>query len=234
MSNGKSQMPKWIGTELRRSEKGQGLHKDGKGFTLIELAVVLVIVGIVVSIVTSVLPSLLRSAKIKESRAILEKVDYSMEGYMSANGRFPYADADGDGIGDNGVFFGDLPFRDLGLSSGDDAWRNRIKYGVYDTLTTSSLSDFCDVLKAAATSSFTPSRLHINQSGVRTNMAYVIVSGGARDLDGVNGFFDRKNGDDDAEFDDPERLLTNTYDDLMLARSFNEVAGIQRCAGGSE
>ena len=204
-----------------------------KGFTLIEMAVVLVIVGIVISIIATVLPSLIKSAKIKKTRAIMDKVDYAIEGYITANGKLPYADSDGDGVGDSGTYFGLLPFRDLGLSSGDDSWTNQMEYGVYSDLTTTNLTNFCNVLQSAATSPLDTTKLHINQSGTLTNMAYVIVSGGAKDIDGSNGFFDGRNGDNNAEYDDPARVIDTTYDDLMLARSFNEVSGAQRCSGGS-
>ncbi|MBW2104387.1 MAG: prepilin-type N-terminal cleavage/methylation domain-containing protein, partial [Deltaproteobacteria bacterium] len=100
--------------------------KWSRGFTLIELSVVLVIVGIVISIVATVLPSLIQSAKVRKARAILEKADYALEGYLTASGRLPYADSGTDGIGDSGTYFGNLPYRDLGLSSGDDAWANRM------------------------------------------------------------------------------------------------------------
>ncbi len=212
-------------------------YTNKRGFTLIEMAVVLIIVGIVISIVATILPSLIQSARIKKARAILEKVDYAVEGYLTANGRLPYADSDGDGTGDTGTYFGDLPYRDLGLSAGVDAWNNIMKYGVYQDLTTSTPTTFCAILQSAATSAFDSAKLHINQNGALTNMAYVIVSGGPKDLDNSNGFFDGRNGDDNSEFDDPTRITNTTpgsgYDDLMLARSFNEVSGIQGCSGGT-
>ncbi|MCP3953934.1 MAG: prepilin-type N-terminal cleavage/methylation domain-containing protein, partial [Desulfobacterales bacterium] len=49
------------------------------GFTLIEMAVVLVLVGIVISIMATVLPTLIQSAKIRKGRAVIEKIDYSLE-----------------------------------------------------------------------------------------------------------------------------------------------------------
>jgi len=203
--------------------------KGREGFTLIEMTVVLVILGMVISIVAPVFPSLIKTAKIKKTRTLLDRADYAIAGYVSANGRLPCADEDGDGSGDPGTYFGLLPFRDLGLSFGDDSWRNRMEYGVYSDLTGTGFHDFCRILQKAATSPLDTSRLHINQSGVLTNMAYVILSGGARDIDGRNGFFDGRNGDNDAEYDDPDRIVGAAHDDLMLARSFNELSGLLRC-----
>jgi len=203
-----------------------------RGFTLIEMAVVLVIAGIIISIVTTVLPSLLQSARIKKTRAILDKVDNALVGYLLANGRLPYADTNGDGHGDNGSYFGYLPYRDLGLSSGLDSWNNELKYGVYQDLTTTDSTTLCTVLQTAATSGFDQTKLHINQSGTRTNMAYLMVSGGRKDLDNTNGLFDGLNGDNDAEYDDPSRIMDQSYDDLMRATPFNQLIG-QLCSGGS-
>ncbi|MGD9278836.1 MAG: prepilin-type N-terminal cleavage/methylation domain-containing protein, partial [Desulfobacterales bacterium] len=65
-------------------------NSNPKGFTLIEMAVVLVIVGIIISIVATVLPSLIKSSKIKKARSVLEQVDYAIQGYVEANGRLPF------------------------------------------------------------------------------------------------------------------------------------------------
>ena len=87
------------------------------------------IVGIIISIVATVLPSLIKSSRVKKARAILEKVDYAIQGYVAANGRLPFADKGTSGKEDSQTptYFGNLPFITLGLSSGDDAWGNRLK-----------------------------------------------------------------------------------------------------------
>jgi prepilin-type N-terminal cleavage/methylation domain-containing protein len=209
--------------------KHRSIRKSG--FTLIELTIVLVIIGIIISIIATVLPSLIESGKIKKTRAILEKVDYALQGYLTANGRLPFADSDTDGQGDSGTYFGNLPFRDLGISSGDDVWGNRIKYGVYSDLTTTTTATFCTVLNNASTAPFDSAKLYITHGGAQTNQAYVIVSGGLKDRDGSNGFFDGLNGDDDAEFDDPDQVITTTYDDLMRVASCTILIG-RNCTGG--
>ena len=60
----------------------QTIKTDSSGFTLIEMAVVLVIVGIIISIMATVLPSLIKSSKVKKARAILEQVDFAIQGYF--------------------------------------------------------------------------------------------------------------------------------------------------------
>jgi len=216
------------------------------GFTLIEMAVVVVIVGIVISIVATVLPSLIKSSKIKKARAILEKTDYALEGYLSANGRAPCPDTDGDGQenrNDNGTpsdasddtcssYSGDLPYATLGLSSGYDNWRNRLRYGVYEDLIKTNTSGLCTSLSSFVATPNT-SWLRTNDGSVSSPQAWVVVSGGAQDMDGSGGFFDSRNETaPDAEFESPSKIVDTTYDDLVTATSLTYING-KICTGGS-
>jgi len=225
--------------------------KDKSGFTLIELAVVIVIVGIIISIVATILPSLIQSAKIRKAKAILEKVDYSLEGYITANGQCPCPDTDGDGLenrtpGANppiddtcASYVANLPYRTLGISSGEDNWHNPIKYAVYEDLirTTSSTGSnfFCyglrDIINYYRTNSPDTSKLYTtDSSGNDRNQAYVIVSGGPKDLDGTGGFFDGLNSGSDVQFESPNKIVDANYDDLVRAVSFSYLSG-RDCAG---
>ena len=201
------------------------------GFTLIEMAMVLVIVGIIISIVATVLPSLIRSSKVKKARSILEEVDYAIQGYVAANGRLPFADKGTSGKEDSETptYFGNLPFVTLGLSSGDDAWGNRLKYGVNKVLTTTNTGNLGEALKTACSDNpVNPEKLHVNISGELTHMAYVIASGGLKDEDGAGGLFDGLNQVDDASYDDPNRIIeSGAYDDLMIAKACTVMAGSQ-------
>jgi len=214
--------------------------RSESGFTLIEMAIVLIIVGIMVSVVASVLPSLLQSAKIKEAKTLLEKADNAIQGYSMANHRLPYADSGTDGTEDSGTYVGNLPFRTLGLSSGNDVWQNPVKYCVYEDLTTTTSSDFCSTLTAIV--SYTdPSKAHTTdeETLLITNQAYIIVSGGAKDLDtdGSDVFFDGLNEGTDVQFDDTTRIafhgdpINNRYDDLIRAFSISELSQ-KNCTGG--
>ncbi|MCD4754548.1 MAG: prepilin-type N-terminal cleavage/methylation domain-containing protein, partial [Deltaproteobacteria bacterium] len=217
------------------------MTKNSKGFSLIEMAVVMVIVGIVISIVASVIPSLIQSAKTKKARAILEKVDYALRGYSMANHRLPFADSNGDGTEDSDIYLGDLPYLTIGLSSGKDAWGNKIKYGVYDDLaaTFSNADAFCAAISSASTGNFTDEKVFTTLADLSagadgnnsSNQAYVIASGGPKDLDGANGFFDLCNGENNPGFNAPNRIQSGTYDDLTMAFPINELS-YKNCKGG--
>ena len=128
------------------------------GFTLIELAIVMVIVGIIISVVATVIPSLIQTAKNKKTQAILEKMDYAIQGYVVANHRLPCPDSTGDGKADPddgsdcSGYACDLPYITLGLSNGEDAWGNTLLYAVYGntgsivdlTNLFTDADDFCD------------------------------------------------------------------------------------------
>jgi len=228
------------------------------GFTLIEMAVVIIIVGIVVSIVASVLPSLIKSSKIKKADAILEKGEYSIEGFITANDRCPCPDTDGDGyenftagatpdLNVCAQYTGNLPFLTLGYPSGNDAWGNTVKYGVYEDLvkTTSGTgtNSFCTILSNIISyyqinPADTSKLYYTNQAGNNINPAYVIVSGGPSNLDqnGGNDFFDGLNEGTDVQFDNPDRIefhgtpVSSNYDDLVKATAFVYLNG-RDCTG---
>ena len=217
------------------------------GFTLIEMAVVMVVVGIIISIMATVLPSLIQSGKIKKARAILEKVDYALQGYSIANHRLPFADGDADGNEDTDVYVGDLPYLTMGLSSNTDPWGNTIKYGVYGetgglyNLTTIFADEdaFCAAISSASTAAFTTSIVYTTTADPcgganatnSNNQAYVVSSGGAKDLDGVNSFFDLCNGENNPGFNTPNKIQSTTYDDLVRAFALNEILQ-KNCTGG--
>lgn len=236
-----------------------------KGFTLVEMAIVLIVVGLVISTIATVLPSLLSSAKIKKSQAILEKFDYSLNGYFAANGRLPCPDTDNDGLenrNDGGTagdpsddscsaYSGTVPYFTLGLSDGNDAWTNPVKYGVYEDLIRSTADSgsnpACTVL-ATIIDYYDPSggnnlpdtakAYSTDPAGTNGNKGYILASGGSKDLDGNgDGFFDGYNEGNDVQFDHPNRIADHTtsgseYDDLVTIVSFSYLHG-KTCSGGS-
>jgi len=199
------------------------------------MAMVMIIAGIILSTIMTVLPSILKTAKAKETRALLDKYDHALLGYAIANSRLPYADSDNDGNENNNVYFGTLPYKTLGLAAGDDGWGHKIKYAVYGksgggennlTYNFTARENFQTALGDAGSTS-DPAIVHTigvngNCSTITHNQAYVIASGGPKDLDGVNGFFDLCNGQANASnpvFNADNQIQSASYDDLVRSKA---------------
>ncbi len=253
---------------IRTTDNNLRIGLSGQfGFTLIELSVVMVIVGIIISIMATVLPSLIQAGKIKKARAVLEKNDITLMGYVSATGRFPCPDTTGDGLenrNDGGTqgdpsddtcdrYVGNLPYLTLNMSSADDVWHQAMKYAVYEdltrTTTQSGSNPFCTAVDTIIRY-YDPqgdnnppdtSKLYVTDAGGQNakNMAFVVISGGSKDLDGdhTDSRFDGLNEGQDLQFDSPERVeyhgdpVGRRYDDLLRTASFTYLKGYVGCVG---
>ncbi len=130
--------------------------KKNKGFSLLEVTIVIVIMGIVMA--GFVLPmlgqikirnQLLELQKYKETKHILEEIKQALLGYAAINKYLPCPDFDVISDGQGGdqtncntaakAFEGYIPWIDLGLTKGTDAWGNPIRYRVHHKYTSVSL-----------------------------------------------------------------------------------------------
>jgi hypothetical protein len=84
--------------------------------------------------------------------------------------------------------------------------------------------DFCAALREAQSA---PSAV-LTSNGVP--VAYVLAHPGARNADGIGGFFDGLNDGATAAFEPPDRASSDTYDDRVLAVGFGELAARLSCA----
>lgn len=133
------------------------------GFSLIEIAVVLVVLSILLAVVAVPLATQVNQRKVTETRSAMENAQKALIGFSAANGRLPCPATDGtsgtiNSLGDEafaagasattGVcakFVGFLPAVTLGLNPVDsegfyvDGWgikQNRIRYAVWGSSTT--------------------------------------------------------------------------------------------------
>lgn len=128
---------------------------NARGFSLIEIAIVLVIISVLVTIVAVPLSTQIEQRRLADTEKQLETIKEAIVGFAIANGRFPCASRPSD----NGVesivsptsgvcnsYSGLLPAVTLGLSPIDangfaiDAWQtsqNRIRYAVMHIPSTS-------------------------------------------------------------------------------------------------
>lgn len=130
------------------------LNSRRAGFTLVELAIVLVIVGLLIGMGAGLLGPLTKRAKLIETRNTVKEVYETINGYAAANKR--------------------LPPKPPGLSALSvktmDSYRNILQYYPVTALTTSNL---CTTRPPGGT------YLTVNDMGTaKTNVAFIIFSQG--------------------------------------------------------
>jgi prepilin-type N-terminal cleavage/methylation domain-containing protein len=113
-----------------------------RGFTLIELAVVIAIVALMLGALLVPLATQIQGQNIKETRDTLEGIKEALMGYAMTQGRLPCPDTDAtpDGLENDpcGVWpqsvEGFLPYNDLGVPA-TDAWGRLFRYAVVSEFT---------------------------------------------------------------------------------------------------
>ncbi|MCA1977827.1 MAG: prepilin-type N-terminal cleavage/methylation domain-containing protein [Thiobacillus sp.] len=123
--------------------------KHGTGFTLIEMAIVLIIITILVGGLATPLAAQIQARRIAETKKILEEARDALYGYAMSHPTgtgslyLPCPDTDGDGR-ENRVsatqctaYRGTYPWADLGTAA-QDAWGNRLRYAVVSNFINSS------------------------------------------------------------------------------------------------
>ncbi len=111
-----------------------------RGFTLIELVVVLVVLGLLALFAVELIPKLTDRIRLDQTVVSLEQAKEAVTGFVLANNRLPCPDTNNNGLeggGASGVCaatdrVGVLPFRSMGLPGPAlDRSRLPLRYGVY-------------------------------------------------------------------------------------------------------
>ncbi|MCG6938807.1 MAG: prepilin-type N-terminal cleavage/methylation domain-containing protein, partial [Gammaproteobacteria bacterium] len=175
-------------------EKNIKLYQSG--FSLIELAVVLVIIGVLVGSFIGTLGSRIDTARQIETKEKLEQIKLSLYGYAMSRlnppgvTRLPCPDVDNDGIEDlvaPGLTqcvalttYGNLPWATLGIERGD-AWSSTFSYWVADEY--SNTAGFTLATDASGTGQIRNSAPAGNV--ISSNVAAVIFSHGKNQLGSI-------------------------------------------------
>jgi prepilin-type N-terminal cleavage/methylation domain-containing protein len=152
-----------------------------RGFTLIELAIVLVILTILIGGLAVPLSAQIQARRVAETRADMRAIEEALIGFAlrQPNAHLPCPD-DGngnegarDGAGQCQQIKGGLPWRALGLE-GSDAWGNRYTYAVSKLFT-----DDDDGFSPATAGDLKVNSIYSNCSGtILLEGAVVVVSHG--------------------------------------------------------
>jgi prepilin-type N-terminal cleavage/methylation domain-containing protein len=204
----------------------KNFRKNQDGFTLLEIAVVMVIIGLLAGGGISLMKVLTERKARNESAEYLQKVRSTLVGYTENNGRLPWADNNGDGVEDNGSTLGGLPFLTLQITP-VDAYRRVLRYEVNAQLATSRAVT-CAALQAGLAGR--PAMVDADGSPVSFPVAFVLVSAGPMDADSNNNVFDdvntgthqgnNANGNPNYLRSPP---LERTFDDLTAYMGGNEL-----------
>jgi type II secretion system protein G len=112
------------------------MRKYISGFSLVEMAVVLIIIGFVIGAFVTPLTSQVDQSHLSEANKDLSEIKEALLGYAAVNGFLPCPDTDGDGVADNCLNAnsalstgGNLPWSTLGLKS-KDPWGRPYQYRI--------------------------------------------------------------------------------------------------------
>ncbi|MDG6774776.1 type II secretion system protein [Thiomicrorhabdus sp. ZW0627] len=127
--------------------------KSQKGFSLIEIALGLLILSFVLAGFNGVFELVFDTDHKMEEQQNMERIDDSIQTYLSVNAYLPCPDTDGDGVENRTVTSGisvcddregTLPFNDLGVPE-KDAWGNPYYYRVHQRAESSTyVNDICE------------------------------------------------------------------------------------------
>ena len=140
---------------MKRHQPGLSTHPNFRGFTLVEMAVVVAIIALMISGMMVPMAVMLDQRKYNETADLLAAANDAVVGFAANHGRLPCPDRIGsDGTEDCNLAaqdtdhaWGDLPSTTLGVI-GFDAWGNRFRYSVYPQLTVDGRR-FADIGAAA-------------------------------------------------------------------------------------
>lgn len=115
-----------------------GYQKSIKGFTLIEMAIVLVVIGIIISAAQSFYRGGLKTAEYTKIQSQLESINQALITYAMQNNRLPCADTNDDGYEEASLSncqTGAVPYKTLGMNQMANTQtqisKRNIVYGVY-------------------------------------------------------------------------------------------------------
>jgi prepilin-type N-terminal cleavage/methylation domain-containing protein len=198
-----------------------------KGFTLIEIAFVLVLIGILAGFGAQMIPMLVKQSKLKDDRAMVKEAKNAIIGYAVATGRLPYASLSTNGIPTAGRLNGYLPWSTLGINS-KDVYQKTLFYAVDKNLIPAGSVTKAVLNPLIATPPLPVDNLYTDfPAPGAIRVAFVVISSGenrrvdSRNDKNGNGIIDPSDGN---LFESSSTPITSTYDDILEAESMTHLA----------
>ena len=226
------------------------------GFSLVELAVVLVILGVISLVLLQFLGAASQERRETASRDLLTRADDALLAFAMVNSRLPCPAVAGSGVEDcSGSQVGTLPYRSLGLP---DANARKIRYGVlrrpglrkvdadlaqrldrFDPLRVfegvgtelplgnANGLDLCWALRTAQQSPADPAYLHVTRPDAPTSIADNVAY--ALALPGQSQPFSGNQASTAPAFDSPRRRSSADHQDRVVAVGLDQLWTRMRC-----
>jgi prepilin-type N-terminal cleavage/methylation domain-containing protein len=157
-----------------------------KGFTLLEIAIVMVIIGLLTGGGVSLMKVLTERKARNETVDYLQQTRSALASFAASQGRLPWADSNGDGLENNGSANGTLPYLTLQIAPAD-AYRRALRYELNSNLA-STRATTCAALKSGLT--VRPMVMDGDGASTAFNVALVLVSAGPMDADNDGNILD--------------------------------------------
>jgi prepilin-type N-terminal cleavage/methylation domain-containing protein len=219
------------------------------GFSLIELAVVLMIVGVLVGGIIGTLGSRIESSRYVENSAELETIKAALYGHAVSQGVFPHlpcpdcrtitcgaltaGNFQNDGLEDrDGAVcdahtdgtLGNLPWRTLGVGE-RDPWGNRYSYWVSDTVTDNTATAF--QLTSVLNSAQINTRTGENLSTLTDTAVAVVFTHGANGYGAITA-----EGKFRTNASSLDELENTNHDDVFVSRNITRTGA--KTSGGDD
>lgn len=200
------------------------------GFTLLEMAIVMVVLGLLLGGILMPLSTQMEKKDRDETQKVLQDIRDALIGYAMANGRLPCPDTDGDGIIDmSGTCTnvqGTIPWVDLGVGK-DDAWGQSFTYRVTGSFADNTDGTGCGVATAGISfelcSTADINILDASTGNPVANQIPVIVIAHGSNWATTTSADESENTDTDTIFVDrrPSMNAAPTFDDQVIWISSN-------------
>lgn len=239
----------WMPLGLCDNMKARFIFDAQRGFSLVELSIVLTIVAVLLGMAYSVLPQRVGADMRQQTQERIKLAETALQGFAVEHYRLPCPDLNGNGLEQCvGTGVGGLPWKSMGLTSQlVGGSKSPLRYGVYTNpaanLTVASNTfipslpvtnasgvvvaapvningfDFCRNVRNAAVQASVFNAAFLNTAGNR-NLAYVLADAGNSDANGDGSLWDGLNTVLGIAFDDANRMTDRNYDDVVNGASF--------------
>lgn len=187
-----------------------------RGFTLIEIAIVMVILGLIIGLGIPMMRMLMKSNKLHEDRNTVAEAKAALIGYAYEHGSFPNPDMTG--------IYRLLPFDILGVRE-TDSHGDHLIYDVNNqllkTATSDNMTKFCNNVSSEMSANHPPKISY--GDGKIASVVFVVISRGSNyKPDDLNKSGAEVSGGNRI-YDNPSHPYSKDYDDIVAAYSFGEL-----------